>query len=738
MQRSAGFVAIALGAIAILGLLGMMRGLPAYVGFFAGALAIVLFPGALLSAVVPSLTGMLSLPELLAVRFVLGTGLVALGGFVGLAFHARVSQLLIALAIVYTCLVVLLVARLVLPRVSRRPSQGSGIGPPTWRLAYLIIFAVAIGAGLLTLVTPRDVDDWYYLAYIRDFSADHALRSEDAVIDMGHPASPRIWYASWWVVEAMLSRATGVDPVPCHQIYLPVLIAPFAVLAVFLLARQVFASERTAILGCVLQMLFYLSSAYPYNSAGWLVFCRISQDKALACFVVVPVVVALALRLIKERTEKSTEERRETPAAAGPSDGPAFGTLGLYGFALVTAILIHPLALAWSSVAIIPFALVEGIRQRCRSAIAMLGMLIVPVLVCGGLVASGMSEVSSELETKAVKQTREAKQIQAAQETEDQDEIEPSERQPGPRQVGWQGTFRFLGFYLPGTGIPWASSKGDFSTTLRHKGEPMIANPLYITRYPLASAGLILTCFLFFYARRSQSARFLLATTLTIVALTFVPGAAALSARVLTWKLVYRLAWMLPWGLTLGFFASRVRLRGLRSGAAAWVPSAAIVVLAALALARGNPANYARPLVERRILERPQPLAVDALRVLGTEPAPQGVVLASQGMSSMIPAFLADAYPTTYRGLGTMPRKRLEALLGLGTLTAAAVEEIRQAQCRYVLLETVWPLAAALSQADRDQAGQGPAGNVFHRIYENEQYGIWRVAPARGITGAAE
>jgi len=546
----------------------------------------------------------------------------------------------------------------------------------------------------------------------------------------------------------MLSRATGVDPVPCHQIYLPVLLAPFAVLAVFLLARQVFASERAAILGCMLQVLFYLSSAYPYNSTGWLVFCRTSQDKAVACFVVVPVVTALALRLIKERTNKMSEA---PPAAGSPctprdvassspasgDSGPhgafgsiASGTLGLYGSALVASVLIHPLALAWSSVAIIPFALVEVIRQRCRSAIATLGMLTVPVLICGGLVASGMSEVSSELETKAVRQTREAKQIQAAQEAEDQDELEPSERQPGSKQVGRQGTFRFLGFYLPGTGIPWASTKGDFSTTLRHKGEPMIANPLYITRYPLAFAGLILTCLLFFYARRSRSARFLLATTLTIILFTFVPGASALSAKALTWKMVYRLAWILPWGLTLGFFVSRVRLRGLRAGAAAWVPSAAIVVLAALALARGNPANYARPLVERRSLERPQPLAVDALKVLGTEPAPQGVVLASQGMSSMIPAFLADAYPTTYRGLGTVPRKRLEALLSLGTLTAAAVEEIRQAQCKYVVLETVWPLARALSQADRDQAGQDPAGHVLHRIYENEQYRIWRVAAA--------
>jgi hypothetical protein len=159
------------------------------------------------------------------------------------------------------------------------------------------------------------------------------------------------------------------------------------------------------------------------------------------------------------------------------------------------------------------------------------------------------------------------------------------------------------------------------------------------------------------------------------------------------------------------------------------------VILVALALARGNPANYAQSLLELTRLERPQPLAVDALRFLGTEPSPQGVILASQGMSGMIPAFLADAYPATYRGLGTLPRKRLEALLGLDTLTGAAVDEIRQAQCKYVLLESIWPLAGALSRDRRDQAGRDLTGQAFQRIYRNEQYEIWKVAstPAPGL-----
>jgi hypothetical protein len=706
MQRSTGFVAIALGTIAILALLGILRPLPAYVGFFAGALAIVLFPGALLTLAAPSFTASLSLPELLALRFVLGTGILAVCGLGGLASHGRVGHILIALAIGYACAVVLIAARLILRRPPERPPVKQQNGSAR-RLVSILILGAAIGAGLLTLFTPRDVDDWHYLAYIRDFAADHPLRSENAVIDMGHPAPARIWYASWWAAEAMLSRATGVDPVPCHQIYLPVLIAPFAVLAVFFMAKQVFRSERAALVGAALQVLFYLSSAYPYNSPGWMVFCRSSQDKALACFVAVPVVVALALRFMRERS----------------GDGGAIrsGTLTLYVFALAAAVLIHPLALVWSGVAVVPFALLEAARQKSRAAMATLGLLVAPLVVSGALVASGMSEVSGELGIKAARQTREAKQAQVVSELEDRDKTEAAEGLPGPAH-----------FYLPGSSFPWASSKGDFSTTLRRRGEPIAANPSYITRYPLAAAGLILTCLLFIYVRRSRSARFLVATTLTIIVLAFVPGVAALSARALTWKLVYRLAWMLPWGLTLGFFAARVRLRGLTARAPSWVPSAVILVAVTLALARGNPANYVRSLLEFRSLERPQPVEVDALRALGREPAPQGVVLASQGMSGMIPAFVADAYPATYRGEGALPRKRTEALLGMDTLTEAALGELRQAQCRYLLLESAGRLAAAIGRAEQSQSGQEqtdpsrtPQG--FRLIYQNQRYVIWKM-----------
>jgi hypothetical protein len=261
------------------------------------------------SAMAPTALASLALPELIALWFVLGIGLLAGFGFAGLALHAKLSHLVIAVAASYALLAVAVAARLVVKhaRALAGPRETSS------RLVCAILLGLAVGAGLLTLVTPHDVDDWYYLAYIRDFAADHPLRSENAIVSPGSPAPQRIWYASWWVVEAMLSRASGVDPIASHQVCLPLLIVPFSMLAAFMLARRVFRSERMALLASAFQMLFYLSSAYPYNTAGWFTFCRMSQDKALACFVMVPVAIALALMYMERR--KGFYRRDQAPQA---------------------------------------------------------------------------------------------------------------------------------------------------------------------------------------------------------------------------------------------------------------------------------------------------------------------------------------------------------------------------------------------------------------------------------------
>lgn len=360
---------------------------------------------------------------------------------------------------------------------------------------------------------------------------------------------------------------------------------------------------------------------------------------------------------------------------------------------------------------IVPFAIVEASRQRTRSAGVTVVLLVVPVIVAGLAVASGTGEVSAQLETKAARRTAAAKQAGIPGPSGAFSNIRESRQiQEGPAQPSERDGSQSMSIYLPGRGFAWSSDEGDFATTMKHRFDPVAANPSYITRYPLAIAGLVLSCFLLVFVRRDRSARFLAATTFSILLLTFVPGPAALSARVLTWKLVYRLSWMLPWGSVIAFFVSRIRLR--------WLPSWLMILLVALAIARGNPANYVKSLREWKPMLRPQPETTEVLRFLAAQPSPQGVILASPGMSAMIPAFVADAYPAAYRGEGTVTRSRLEAILATPVLTQKVIDEIRQARCSYLLVETTSPLSVAL----------GRAGPDFRLIHENTRYQLWRVA----------
>jgi hypothetical protein len=710
MPRFARGHVVLLGVIALLGLSGVLRALPGQVAFFAGSIAVILFPGAALRAIRPALFARMSLPGMLAVWSVLGIALLSLFGVIGLALKAKVSDLTWALAAGYACLVIAAAAS----RLRRGRTAPAAPGPAARGNRHgvritIVVLALATAAGLLTLVTPRDVDDWYYLAYIRDFASDHPLRAEDSIAGPGQPASPRIWYASWWVVEAALSRLAGVDPVAGHQVYLPILILPFMVLAVFAFARQVFRDDAIALVACLFQVLFYLSSAFPYNSPGWLVFCRAAQDKAVGCFLMAPVVVALALKLMNERSLRDPAPAGLPPgSSAQGSDGRpeapprAWGAAALYGFALLGATLVHPLSVAWVAVAVAPCAVVETLLRRRRRATVTLALVVLPLVVLGGILGLGAGGVSSALETRAAAQTEAFRQ--------------PEDRAPGaeakrPRRS--EAARPEARLYLPGEPFPRSAEEGDFSTVIRHHGDPVATNPSYIIRYPLAIAGLAAALLLIAYTRSDPAARYLVVTTLAILLLAFTPGVAAIAARALTWKMIYRLGWMLPWGFALGSCASRLRLPRLSRSATGLL----VLLVTALALARGDPANYVRSLLRWTQESRPQPQAVAALAFLGGLPTPQGTILASPGIAPMIAAFLPDAYPASFRGAGPISRQRLAEILALGTLTPDVAREIMLAQATYVLIEKGRPLSQALRGA--------PPG--FTLIYENDRYEMWSV-----------
>ncbi len=629
------------------------------------SLALILVPGAALTLLIRPGAEERHPLEGLAVGAAVGLALLSMLGFVGILTALSLTALIHIMMGVHLVLAAALT--IMLFRSEAR------LGPREYRKAAVIILVcAAVMLAFTTLLTPRDTDDWFYLAHIRDYVNDIPINSESAFFDNGQPASPRAWYGGWWVAEAMLSRASGVDPVRFHQVYLPILLLPLAVFALFTFARRIFGSEKIAYLACFLQVVFYVSSAYPSDSAGWAFLCRTAQDKTVACLIMVPAVTALALRLWKR---VSTWEWREESRWS-------WRLWILYAFCLTGSTLVHPMAAVWSGVAIVPFIAIETMRNRKRRTALGFALVLIPFVVSGLILIEGRVATVSTLEG----------------------------REAGPHEGG--GVSSYFDPHFPGSGGRF--SAGDRVIALSERMH--VGHPLLITRYPLAILGLILTFLLLKYVRQSNAARYLAVLTFTVLALTFVPGLANLTSAVITRKMLYRLTWILPWGLTTAFILKRIARRTIP----AWV----IAVLLALAVCRGNPANYFASLSATRDSGRTRPELEDVLGALAMEPSPQGVVLGSGQTNLRIPGFVGDAYPVTFRTEGQRSHAEIRDLFQTGPLEGLVREEIEALGVRYVIAEKSMSLGRGFM-----------AGTAWTRpIHSNDAYGLWKIEFPDSVT----
>ncbi|MFC1800193.1 DUF6077 domain-containing protein [Candidatus Eisenbacteria bacterium] len=673
---------IILGILAVLALLGTLSLLPPPIAFFVCALAIILFPGIAVTELACgpgkvdrsgsrriSALGQMTPPESLALWFVIGTGVISLIGFAGHLFKLRLSDITTILVVAYAVLVVLMILRAMRGR-SDAPQSGTASEAASRRAGpgiYIGLASVAIGSGFVTLFTQRDYDDWYYLAYIRDYVVNKPLGLENGIFGPAEPLAPRFWFGGgWWALEALLSRVSGVDPITCHQVYLPLMLVAFAVLACFMLSRQIFRSQGAALAACSLQFLFYVSSAFPFKGAGWSVICRIAQDKMVSCFVIVPVAVALAVKLINRLTEDRGEYRRTYYL--------------LFCGAVATSLLVHGLGPVWCGVLIVPFAVIEWLRARKRIGAVNLFLLLLPIGLAGLLLMLGRGAV--------------LKVVVA----------------PTPEPVPLLE--HMAGVYLPGDPHQPATETV-YPTVWIWREWFRILHPLFIIRYPLAMLGFALSWVLLYWGRRSPAARFLMGGTFLVFFLVYTPAGAELAAWFMTWRLLFRLSLLFPWGLVIAFFITRPKVRPVVT----WL----VILVIALAICRGDPRNYVNSFYGRRKRNRPYPTAVDAFRYLGSRPSPQGVVLAPEGVGRMIGGFLPDAYPVNFREYGPVDREKLEELMDKKWIDRMLREVLRRNQVNYILLEHNQPLAKTLRESDTG----------FELMYENDIYAVWQVVPAR-------
>ncbi|MGH3086509.1 MAG: DUF6077 domain-containing protein [Rubrobacteraceae bacterium] len=343
---------------------------------FAGAVALFLVPGALLSHWL--LGSRFSGAALAPAAFALSTSVFGVLGVPMLFFHLSLETYFWASGVVVA--VFLLAAAVVAIRGGFRGGDATATSEPSARWLW-VPFSVLGGA--LAYVsraeTPiTDGDTWNYLAWVREFLNTDELGLYEPYFGNEIVGVSRAQIDGWFLEQAALSQLSGIDPVPMVFYYLVPVLVVVSLLAFYSLARILFGSESAALVAgsaYALFLLFHLGLTAQTTFGGEFVG-RAVQDKYFARFLFLPVILALAAVFLEDRRLKY---------------------LGVFAFLCVAIVAVHPVGLAVVGLAVSGFMLFYLIANYSEKAArtgaagiggVFAGILLVPALY---LLARGVS-----------------------------------------------------------------------------------------------------------------------------------------------------------------------------------------------------------------------------------------------------------------------------------------------------------------------------------------------------------
>jgi len=181
-------------------------------------------------------------------------------------------------------------------------------------LAALCILVAFIANG------PRDADDWMYLQVAQQILGSHPFQ----ILAASEPRySIRYAFHVWIFLQAFLGQWLNVDLVTLVRDWLPVLLAPLALVSFYTWGRIFFGRASAALVAVLVQLAIYITFA---NADGWGrgFFARSAQDKFLVWLIILPVALTFAWNLLGEGK---------------------FSAGLMYGAALIAGVWVHPVTI---------------------------------------------------------------------------------------------------------------------------------------------------------------------------------------------------------------------------------------------------------------------------------------------------------------------------------------------------------------------------------------------------------
>ncbi|RMF25744.1 MAG: hypothetical protein D6760_00275, partial [Deltaproteobacteria bacterium] len=186
---------------------------------------------------------------------------------------------------------------------SGMPNHTVGGGGRANRAAGCLVALLAVGCAWLALGGDNIARDrMWYLGYVTKLATyGGAIDWTEPMLGSGHVVA-RFAHNAWLVALAMAAKLSGVPAPWLFERVVPAAVAALMPLAAFGLARRIF-SRPVAAGATALTVWIVLTTRYPFFSPERYVgFGRFSEDKTVALLVLSPVLLALCLDVFSKRS----------------------------------------------------------------------------------------------------------------------------------------------------------------------------------------------------------------------------------------------------------------------------------------------------------------------------------------------------------------------------------------------------------------------------------------------------
>ena len=433
-----------------------------------------------------------------------------------------------------------------------------------WLLSSI---AVAVLLPKVLAFAGGTVDDWWDLAFVRSYAEHASLSFAEPVLGTGR-VHPRFAWNGWLVLQALVACFSGLDPAELQTGVLPALTCIAVVSAAALFARGLFGAHSFATCVTVLFVPVWLwgTEAVPF-------FTRLHQDKFVAGFVLVPVMLASALAALERRERRFLFLAAASFAAASSVHGLVFA-VGVLGVATCCAVACVRAAL--------------GISTNGREIVVSSAALMAAALAAAAYPAWQAWSVHTWFAAEGISLAADDNPVVRAH--------------LGLERLIAPGSWMYI--VHPGAVFGWVAS--------------------------FAFVGLVFA----WLRRREGAAAHLFALAVVPGALLWIPGVAALAGMMFVPWMLYRVGWLVPVpALSALFFESLRR----RSGATAAVTLGVGAVIAVAMAGTTAIDRLRRDMMEHPVQRDRVPRGTELQLFRRVHEWPErGAVLASSGIATLV------------------------------------------------------------------------------------------------------